>query len=95
MHHTKLPKNKKIEIFLYRNLYFTKINIILIYRCYFKYIHDITNRNIHTFTFAFLKNIPSENNPNKIPPTSPFKVRVACKIPLPSTKKINPNEKIP
>jgi hypothetical protein len=48
-----------------------------------------------TLTFADLKNIPSENNPNKIPPARPFNVKVACKTPCPSTKKINPNENIP
>lgn len=44
---------------------------------------------------AISKKMPSENNPNKMPPTRPLRVKVACNIPRPSTKKINPNEKIP
>lgn len=45
--------------------------------------------------FAFLKKIPSEKSPSNIPPTIPLSVSVACKIPRPSTRKINPKEKIP
>lgn len=83
----------------FHSLHVSVSNLILIFcspsssNFFVKYLDY--NFTLLTFTFADLKNIPSENNPNKIPPTVPFNVKVACKTPRPSTKKINPNEKIP